>query len=96
MKGGSPEIIKEVFRFGKENGYNLRYQNTLRSPNVSKVNNGTETVSSLGPKIWELILTQIKELVSLNCLRKVINKWKPANCPCRLCKPYIHHVGFIS
>ena len=24
-----------------------------------------------------------------------IKSWVPQNCPCRLCKTYIHHVGFI-
>ena len=48
------------------------------------------------PKIWELISTGIKELVSLNGFKKVIEKWKPVNSPCRLGKTYIHHVGFIS
>ena len=28
-------------------------------------------------------------------LQKTIKKWKPENCPCRICKKYIANVGFI-
>ena len=96
MNGGSSEIMKEIFRIREENGYNLRHQNIFKRPIVNSVYNDTETVSFLRPKIWELISTGIKELVSLNGFKKVIEKWKPVNSPCRLGKTYIHHVGFIS
>ena len=56
---------------------------------VDSVYNGTETISFLGPEIWELIPTEIKKLFSLNGFKKAIKKWKPVNYPCRLCKTYI-------
>ena len=96
MKSDSTETMKEIFRIREENGYNLRHQNIFKHPIVNSVYNDTETVSFLKPKIWELISTGIKELVSLNGFKKVIEKWKPVNSPCRLGKTYIHHVGFIS
>ena len=68
VNGGSPEIMK-IFRIREENGYNSRHQNTF-----NLVYNGTETVLFLGPKIWELIPTEIKELVSLNGFKKAIQK----------------------
>ena len=46
----------------------------------------------LGPRILELIPTEIKNIVSLDGFKKAIKKWKPVNCPCRLCKTYIHYV----
>ena len=69
VNGGSPEIMKDIFRIREENGYNSRHQNTFNS-----VYKGTETVLFLGPKIWELIPTEIKELVSLNVFKKAIQK----------------------
>ena len=51
MNGGSPEIMKDIFRICEENGYNLRHQNTFKRPIVNLVYNGTETVSFLGPNI---------------------------------------------
>ena len=91
MNRGSPEIMKDVFRIREENGCNLRHLNTLKRPIVNSVYNGTETVSFLGPKIWELVPAEIKELVSLNGIKKATKKWKQVNCPCKPCKPYIHH-----
>ena len=97
VNGGSPEIMKEIFRIREENEYNLRHQSTFfKRPKVNSVYNDTETLSFLGSKIWELIPTEIKELVSLNNFKKAIKKWILVNSPCRLCKTYIHHVGFIS
>ena len=96
MNGNSPEIMKEIFRIREENGYNLRHQNTFKRPIVNSVYNSTETVSFSGLKIWELIPAEIKEVISLNGFKKAVKKWKPINCPCRLYKTYIHHVGFIS
>ena len=93
MNGGSPEIMKGIFRI---HGDNVRHQNTFRRPIVNSVHNGTETVSFLGHKIWELIPTEIKELISLNSIKKVINKWKPVTCPCKRCGTYIHRVDFVS
>ena len=96
MNSGSSEIMKEIFRIREENGYNLRHQNTFKRPIVNSVYNDTETVSFWGPRIWELIPIEIKELVSLNGFKKAIKKWKLVTCLCRLCTTYIYHVGFIS
>ena len=81
MNGSSLEIMKEIFRIREGNGYNLRHQNTFKRPIVNSVYNGTETVSFFGPKIWELIPTEIKELVSLNGFKKAIKKSKSVNYP---------------
>ena len=89
--------MKEIFRIREENGYNLRHQNTFKRPIVNSVYNGTEIASFLGPKIWELIPTEIKELVSLNSFKKAIKKWKPVNCPCRLSKfSYVMLITYLN
>ena len=43
MNGGSPEIMKEIFRIREENGHKLRHQNSFKRPVVNSVYNGTET-----------------------------------------------------
>lgn len=45
-----------------------------------------QSVRSLGPKIYDLVHSSIKNCNSLNHLRKIIKSWKPKICPCRLCK----------
>lgn len=49
------------FNFRGEIGYDLRHQNIFRRTSVKLVNNATEGVSFLGPKIWEIIPENIKK-----------------------------------
>ena len=56
---------------------------------------GTESVSYLGPKIWDLVPTEIKESESLNGFKFKIKRWVPEGCPRRICKIYPGQVGFI-
>ena len=62
---------------------------------MSNLYHGTESLSNLGPRIWNLVPDKLKQLVDIHAFKKEIKKWKPENCPCRLCKTYIPHVGFI-
>ena len=67
----------------------------MSSSRVPKtVKYGTETISFLGPKVWALVPGNIKECFCLEAFEFKIRKWKPV-CPCRLCKTYLRHVGFL-
>ena len=44
----------------------------------------TESLSYLGPKIWDLVRTELKELSSIGAFKKAIKKWKPQNCLCKI------------
>ena len=48
----------------------------------------------LGHKIWDMVHSEMKQLESVNAFKREIKKWKPVNCPYRLCRPYIQNVGF--
>ena len=72
----------------------LRKQNVLQSRNRSSVRYGTETISYIAPKIWSLVPETIKNCDSLKSFKQKVRKWKP-DYPCRLCKVYLQHVGFI-
>ena len=62
--------------------------------NPKRVRYDSEPKSFLSPKIWVLIPQNIKDFSSLPYFKKSIRKWKP-NCPCRLCKIFLQHAGFI-
>ena len=94
-RGMCPPIISELFR-GRDISYNLRSNSNFAVPNVKPVFHGSESITYLGPKIWDIVPFQLKELTSLNAFKKVIKKWQPKNCPCRLCKQYVLNLGFIS
>ena len=75
--------------------YNLRNDSTLQKQRNHSVYFGTESISSLAPKIWEIAPCEIKNAKSLDIFLKKIKLWTREKCPCRLCKRYIGNVGFI-
>ena len=85
--GISPGIANDVF--------NLRHTIQFLVGVIHSVFNGSESASYLGRKIWEQIHTEIKKKDSFVGSKKEIRKWKPPNCPCRICKTFIANLDFI-
>ena len=82
----APMITANVFTTIPENHYNLRNYNGFRLPFARTVYHGTESISYLGPKIWNIVPAELKNVQSLNSFKKSIRKWIPNNCNCRLCE----------
>ena len=57
-----PEIMKDIFHFVQK-PYNLRNDSTLQRRTVYF---GTESISFLAPKIWEIVFCEIKNAKSLD------------------------------
>ena len=95
-KGISPTIMQEIFRFPNNKRHNLGSQTNFKIPFRNSVYNGTESISYLGPKVWELVPDNLKRVNSMTSFKEQKKKWNPENCPCRLCKTCIQHVGFIN
>ena len=95
LHGFSPPILNDIF-VPVSHPYNFRRNDTLQRRRVNSVRHGTESISFLGPKIWDLVPSDIKLPQSLNIFKRKIKKWVPLQCPCRLCKIYLQHVGFIQ
>ena len=55
-------------------------------PNVKSAFDGSENISYLSPKIWNIVPLGLKEVTSVVAFKKGMKEWKPKNCPCRLCK----------
>ena len=87
--------MAEVFPFHEPSSYDLRNKKDFLLNPIRKVNYGSKTVSYLGPKIWNLVPTEIKKEESLSAFKRKIKQWVPEDCPCILCKRYIQYVGFI-
>ena len=56
----------------------------------------SDGISFLGPKIWDLVPSDIKLSQSLSIFKRKIKKWVPLQCPRRLCKIYLQYVRFIK
>ena len=89
-----PKIMKDTFHFIQK-PYNLRNDPELQRRRNRKVYFGTESISSLAPKIWELVPSDIRSADSLEIFKVKIKFWTTDKCPCRLCKTAIGNVGFI-
>ena len=75
--------------------YDLRNNTLFKRRTVNSVWHGTDSVSHLGPKIWDLVPSEIKESESLNNSKFKIKRWFPEEFPCRICKIYLGQVQFI-
>ena len=56
-----PEILTEIFP-QKESNYSLRNSTALQGRSIKTVMYGSETISSLGPKIWNILPTELKKI----------------------------------
>ena len=89
-----PKTMKDTFHFIQK-PYNLRNYPELQRRRNRTVYFETESISSLAPKIWELVPSDIRRANSLEIFREKIKFWTTDKCPCRLCKTYIGNAGFI-
>ena len=90
----APEILTEIFP-QKESNYSLRNSTTLQGRSIKTVMYGSEIISSLEPKIWDILLTESKRIVSPTLFKKKIRKRAPKNCLCCLFKTYVQNIGFL-
>ena len=88
----SPPLVNNIFT--QKNFYNLRLNSQFSRPLVRSVFHGTESISYLGPVIWDILPDSYKSLLNFSDFKNKIKKWKTKNCPCRLSKTYISRVGF--
>ena len=65
----APEILAEIFP-QKESDYSFRNSTALQGRSIKTVMYGSETISSLGPKIWDILPTELKKVMSPTLLKK--------------------------
>ena len=71
----SPAIIANLCHV-QQNNNNLRHDSHFVIPDVKSVyhDHGTESLSNLGPRIWNLVADKLKQLVDIHTLNKEIKK----------------------
>ena len=87
--------MNDIFK-KRDAAYNFRNNSTFETRNTKSVYYGSERISFLGPKIWELLPSNIKDSECLNIFQPNMKSWNPENCPCRLRRLYIADIGFIE
>ena len=89
-----PEILQSLFR---KTAGRTRSQATFIRPKVNSVYNGEQSLRSFGPLVWDTMIPEtLKAITDLDKFKIAITKWKPNNCPCRLCKNYVPSLGFVT
>ena len=79
INGLSPEIMKHVFPLKESYEYCSRFP--FKTVNINSVSYGTETLSSIGPKIWALVPNDLRKVKSFPEFKRKIKLWKPQKCP---------------
>ena len=87
--------MSEVFKPRDTPYINLWHTSQFSADPVPSVYNGIESASHLGRKICEQIPAEIKNKESFDVTEKEIEKWKPAECPCRICRISVPNLLFI-
>ena len=75
--------------------YNLRSQIDLRA-RVNTSSFGLNTLKYLATKIWDIVPYKIKSVGNIHLFKKKIRHWKPKGCYYRLCKQYLHDLGYVD
>ena len=91
----TPELIKKLILPNRQRRYELRNNPDFAAPIVNSVHKGLESLSYLGPKIWELLPLEIKETETFSQFKSKTKKGNSQNCPCRLWEIYLQNIGFI-
>ena len=79
-KGLSPPIMDNVFRLRTDNPYNLRQASEFSRPIIKTVYHGSESISYLVPKIWDMLPENLRNMENLGFIK---------------CKVYSEGVGFL-
>ena len=80
----SPPIFKELFHKRTLN-YELGHPSQFTIPRIESTYNGSKGIAYLGPKIWNMVPSELKEMSSISSFKKAIKEWYPSNCSSSLC-----------
>ena len=65
----SSPIFSEIFH-RRDINYNLRINSNFAMPDVRFVFRGSQSISYLGPKVWDIVPLELKELTSVAAFKK--------------------------
>ena len=95
VEGLAPTIFNDLLPLKETNNYNLRHKLLFKIHRNETVRNDFESMSYLGPKIWEMLPSEMQEYETLFEFKNKVKSWNSINCPCKLCKTYIGGVGYV-
>ena len=91
----STPITKDIFPINRT-FYNLIQNSQCSRSRINIVSNVIESISNLGPEIWHLEPSSLKELNEFGIFIKAVKQWKPGDCSWRLCVVLVQNVSFLE
>ena len=91
----SSPLMSDLFKI-KDTKYKLRNKSILFSTKAKMTRYGINSITCMGPKIWNLVPDEIKESKKLIIFKHKIKTWIPGKCPCTLCKVHIPNLGYLE
>ena len=77
-------LLQLSHNFSNKGVSNRKYSQKI--PPIRTVYQGSESISFLGPKIWNILSDRLKNANSIGAFKMQIKQWKPKNCPCRFAR----------
>ena len=82
----NPEYMKDIFiRQDTIRQRRKQNENNLKVPRKNTVKFGANSLSSLGPKIWNSLPSHIKNAKNLDTFKTLIKVWDGIKCKCNFC-----------
>ena len=78
--------------------YNPHSETDFKQGPVNTVNYGLKSLRYLAPKMWNIIPLEIRNSGNFTEYITNIKSYLriPKHCPCKFCRIFIHHVGYID
>ena len=80
----NPQYMNYIFK-KSINRSSSRSPNNIEVPRVNQATFGTNSLKSLGPKVWNSLPENIKSSESLEIFKNNMKIWDGPNCNCRIC-----------
>ena len=87
-----PEITRDIFMKRTNNQYNLHNCIDFITPQVNSAYHGTESISYLGRKIWDIVPEEFKQETTKEFIKMCV----PTDCLARRCKVFLDGDSFIN
>lgn len=82
------ESMKDIFKFA-ESTHSIK----IKSRKNFSVTYGIKATSFVGVIAWKSLPSDIKECNSFQVKNQKVT---PGNCPCKLCKNFLHETGYVQ
>ena len=85
LKQLNPPFMQNIFRL-RSSHYSLRNPNSLAHVRPNQTTFGSNSLSCIGPQIWNGLPNEIKSAENLKSFKTLIKQWNGPICKCSACK----------